>query len=625
MKSDQRNLLLAVILTLGILAASQYWLSPPLPPPAALAPAPAALATSQAGNTGPSPVSPVQTPQAEAVLPAQALAKENARIPINSTRLHGSVTLKGARLDDLTLAQYRETLSPQSNEVRLLIPEAGYVAGLENKTDIAKQPYYADFGWVNANSSQPLLLPDAATIWQSSGNLMSLTPQEPVILWWDNGAGIRFEREIRLDEDYLFTVKDRVYNQGKTAIALHPYGLIARSGEPEILDNYILHEGPLGYLGGALKEVSYNKLREEPIPGITTTGGWIGITDKYWLTALIPPQKEEVKTRFLHSQVAGLPRTQVDFIGGARQIAPGQVGESEARFFAGAKEVSLLERYREAAAIERFDLAVDFGLFYFLTKSFFHALAFFNGLVGNFGVAIMLLTICVRLVLFPLAHRSFKMMTKMKALQPEVARLREMHANDRMGLQQAMMQLYRVQKVNPISGCLPILVQIPVFFALYKVLFVTIEMRHAPFFGWIQDLSAPDPTNIFTLFGLVPITLPSFAHLGIWPILMGITMYVQQKLNPPPPDPVQARIFMLLPILFTFMLGGFAAGLVIYWTWNNTLSILQQYSIMRSMGVPIGAAGAQLPVSEHKDRAESKGQKAGPASVSYQKSSTTKL
>jgi len=393
-----------------------------------------------------------------------------------------------------------------------------------------------------------------------------------------------FARTISVDQNYMFTVRDSVRNSGDTPVKLLPYGLISRTGTPHVAGYYILHEGLIGYLGGSLHEVKYSSLSpEKPLPPYDSTGGWLGFTDKYWLTSLIPPQDDAVKARFTHTVDNGVDRYQADYLGPEITVPADGATEASARFFAGAKEVNLLDAYKDSG-IPLFDRAIDFGWFYFLTKPIFLVLQFFFQILGNFGLAILLLTFCVKLLFFPLANKSYNAMSKMKLLQPEMQKLRERFPDDKARQQQEMMALYKRVGANPLAGCLPIVIQIPVFFALYKVLFVTIEMRHAPFFGWIHDLSAPDPTSFANLFGLLPFTPPQILAIGAWPLIMGLTMFLQQKLNPQPVDPVQARMFMLLPIVFTYMLAAFPAGLVIYWAWNNLLSIGQQWAIMHRRG-----------------------------------------
>ena len=427
-------------------------------------------------------------------------------------------------------------------------------------------------------------VPGRDTQWQADGE--KIGPSEPVTLSWDNDQGLRFVRTVGVDEHYMFTITQRVENTGDKPVSLHPYGLISRWGTPHTLGFYILHEGPIGVLGDKLHEIDYKDLREDGDVELPSTGGWMGITDKYWLTSLVPDQDSELVANFRHYLTDGEDRYQVDYLRPAMSVAPGQSIEVTDRFFAGAKEVQLLDAYGDRYGIPLFDRAVDFGWFYFLTKPIFHILHFFYQMIGNYGVAILLLTLLVKLLFYPLANKSYRAMSQMKKLQPEMMRLREEFGDDKVRLNQELMALYKKEKVNPVSGCLPIVVQIPVFFALYKVLFVSIEMRHAPFFGWIQDLSAPDPTSIFNLFGLLPFDPPGFLMIGIWPLLMGATMLLQTKLNPQPADPIQAKVMMLLPAMFIFLFATFPAGLVIYWTWNNVLSIAQQWVIMKRMGVP---------------------------------------
>jgi YidC/Oxa1 family membrane protein insertase len=492
---------------------------------------------------------------------------KRSRVKIDTPRLHGSIDLDGGRLDDLTLATYHETVDPKSPEVVLLSP-----SGTEN-------PYLAEFGWVATTPGTKV--PEPQTRWTASSG--PLTPASPVTLTWDNGEGLVFSRAISVDKNYMFTVRDAVRNTSPDPVKLAPYGLISRTGTPHVAGYYILFEGLIGYLDGSLQEVKYSSLAPDKPLDYGSNGGWLGFTDKYWLTALIPPQHDAIKARLTHSVDAGVDRYQTDFLGPELTVSPEGTAESTARFFAGAKEVNLLDAY-EASGIPLFDHAIDFGWFYFLTKPIFLTLQFFDRILSNFGLAILLLTLCVKLLFFPLANKSYNAMSKMKLLQPEIQKLRERFPDDKARQQQEMMALYKRVGANPLAGCLPIVIQIPVFFSLYKVLFVTIEMRHAPFYGWIHDLSAPDPTSFANLFGLLPFTPPSLLMIGAWPLIMGLTMFLQQKLNPQPVDPVQARMFMLLPIVFTYMLAAFPAGLVIYWAWNNLLSIAQQWAIMHRQG-----------------------------------------
>jgi YidC/Oxa1 family membrane protein insertase len=580
LQPEQRNLILAIALSLAILLGSQFLLpKQPAPPPQSAEQTSAQMVPGAPMAPG-APVIPGLANALAAKPREQVLASVAGRVRIDNGRLHGSLSPVGARVDDLTLAGYHETIDKSSPEVVLFAPAGSY------------SPYYAEFGWVPADSTVAVPGPD--TVWQVVEG-SKLTATTPVHLQWDNGQGLVFEQTVAIDENYMLTVSRKVTNSGDGAVTLYPYGIISRHGTPKTENFYILHEGPYGVFDGTLKEFKYSKLAESDVQQFKTTGGWLGITDKYWLAALVPDQTEPVDARIAHSLVNGQDRYQTDFRGEAKAVAPGGSVETTSHLFAGAKQVKLIQQYEETLGIQKFDLAVDFGWFYFLTKPLFFVIVWLNSIVGNFGIAIILLTMMVRTLMFPLAHTSYKAMSKMKKLAPEMQKLRDRFKDDRAGMQQELMQLYKREKVNPMAGCLPIAVQIPVFFALYKVLFISIEMRHAPFYGWIHDLSAADPTNLFTLFGLISWSPPEMLHLGVWPILMGITMFLQQKLNPPPPDPVQARIFQFLPIIFTFMLGRFPAGLVIYWTVNNTLSITQQYLIMRSMGVPVGAAAAPTP------------------------------
>ena len=433
--------------------------------------------------------------------------------------------------------------------------------------------------------------PTAESVWQTSSD--RLTIDNPVTLSWSNGTGQRFEQEIAIDRNYMVTVTQRIVNQGESMVSAAPYGVVSRTGTPETTQLYILHEGLIGVLAEGLEEIDYDDLRdaEGGREAFETTGGWMGITDKYWLVSLVPDQSIPVDVRFTATSRNAQDRYQVDFLSPTQAIQPGESVERTNRLFAGAKRTLLLDEYEEKLGITNFDLAVDFGWFYFLTKPIFYAIHWLHGILGNFGLAILALTLVIKIAFFPLANKSYKSMSKMKLLQPKMQALKEKYGDDRAKMNQELMEMYKKEKVNPMSGCLPILVQIPVFFALYKVLYVTIEMRHAPFFGWIEDLSAPDPLGLLTAFGLLDYQVPEFLaifNIGIWPVLMGLSMFLQQKLNPAPSDPIQQKVFAFMPLIFTFLLAQFPAGLVIYWAWNNTLSMAQQYVIMRRMGVAVG-------------------------------------
>ena len=586
MFSDQRNLILAIVLSLSILLAFEFlYNSPRLQKETARQQAieESLPKTSPKVGAQPDDGTPTVRPQTGSSEPtirpqvntAEQRAKQlqqTRRIKIESPKLSGTMAVTGGQLDDIILKGYREAVTPGSANITMLSPVG------------TAHPYYIKFGWTAADESAGKM-PTTDTVWQSSSD--RLTPATPVTLTWDNGAGLLFERTIALDEDFMFTVKQRVKNNSNNPVTLYPYGFIARVDEPATLGFFILHEGPIGVFNERLEEHDYDDL-EDANDGridVNSQGGWIGITDQYWLTALVPNPEEAFTGSFNHSINDGRDRYQVDYIGGGKTVAPGATTESINRVFVGAKEVQVLDKYKDTLGVSNFDKAVDFGWFYFLTKPLFYVIAYFYDLLGNFGLAILLLTVIVKAIFFPLANKSYRALSGMKKLQPEMMKLRDRYKDDRQRLNQEMMALYKKEKANPLAGCLPIAVQIPVFFALYKVLFVSIEMRHAPFFGWIQDLSAPDPTTIFNLFGLIPWDPPSFLLIGIWPMIMGASMFLQQKLNPAPPDPIQAKIFMLLPFFFTILLAAFPAGLVIYWTWNNILSITQQWIIMKREGV----------------------------------------
>ncbi len=503
---------------------------------------------------------------------ASVLQDDINRVKISSTRLTGSIALTGARIDDLVLKGYRSSLDPNSEEIILLQPQG------------SEKPYYAEFGWLG----NAVEVPNSKSVWKADRSVLS--PGKPVTLSWDNGKGLKFERVISLDNSYMFQITQRVRNSTNQAISLAPYGLVSRTGTPEVLGFYILHEGMIGVLNGVLQEVDYDDFDDGRPKRFESKGGWLGITDKYWLAALIPNQKQTANTSFVSHKRGSQQAYQADYLSPSMSVNPGETIEAKSNFFAGAKEKKLLDSYMVDLKVDKFDLAIDFGWFWFFTKPFFSALSYFNEMFGNYGVAILILTVIIKIIFFPLANKSYRAMSKMKALQPKMEELKERFGEDRQRMNTELMNLYKTEKVNPAAGCFPILIQIPVFFALYKVLFVSIEMRQAPFFGWIYDLSAPDPLGIFTLFGLIPWEVPvtlGFINIGIWPIIMGATMYLQQKLNPTPADPIQAKIFMFMPIIFTFILAPFPAGLVIYWAWNNILSIAQQWLIMKRMGVSI--------------------------------------
>jgi YidC/Oxa1 family membrane protein insertase len=559
-RPDTRNLIAAVVLATAIMAGWQYFYQAPR---MAQMQAQKQQLQAQKAEQAKKPV--VQTHAGKTK--ANAPAVRAPRITIRSPRLDGSISLRGGRFDDLQLAGYRETLDKNSPEVRLLAADGG-------KSD----PYFAEFGMLA--SDETITMPTPTTIWQADGD--TLTPETPVTLTWENGQGLTFIKRIALDKNYMFTVKLSVKNDSPGDVEFYPYGLIHRTTDDSSEHFAILHEGPLGVFGQELKELSYQNLREDGDVKQSASNGWIGVTDKYWLTAIIP-DNSSIDAGFRHLTRHGRDAYQVDMRGDSVTAAQGKTAVSSMHFYAGAKEVKLLDDYSAKLNIPLFDRAVDFGMLYFLTKPMFHVLSWFYSLVGNFGIAILLLTVCIKLLMFPLANKSYTSMSQMKLLMPKMKEMQEKYKDDRMKLNQEMIALYKREKVNPASGCVPILLQIPVFFALYKVLFVTIEMRHSPFFGWIQDLSVADPTSIFNLFGLLPYAVPGFLMIGVWPCIMCATMVLQQRLNPKPTDPVQATMIQWMPFIFLFLFAGFPAGLVIYWAWNNTLSVLQQGFIMRRL------------------------------------------
>ncbi|AMJ63836.1 membrane protein insertase YidC [Bosea sp. PAMC 26642] len=590
MKEDNRNLLLAITLSVVILLGWQYFYAKPqmekqqqiaqqnrqtqtdsVAPGTTAVPAPGTPGV--AGTTAPGAVP--ATPAVETR--AQALAR-SPRVQIDTPKIAGSIALTGARIDDVSLKAYRETVDPNSPNIILLSPLGGPNA------------YYSDFGWVGAPGTA-VPLPNATTVWSADAQV--LRAGTPLTLSWDNGQGLLFKRVVTIDENAMFTLRDEVENKGAGPVTLFPYGQVVRHGKPATLGYYVLHEGLIGNLGEqGLQEFTYDHVDKEPALGTGTNGkvwkdavgGFVGITDKYWAAAVVPDQARKYEGRYSSVQTGSARTYQADFLAEAVTVAPGANGSSNARLFAGAKEVAAIDGYEKNLGIKRFELLIDWGWFYFITKPMFFVMDWIYKHVGNFGIAILGVTLLLKLLFFPLASKSYASMAKMKAVQPEMVAIRERYADDKMKQQQALMELYKTQKINPIAGCWPVLLQIPVFFALYKILFITIEMRHAPFFGWIRDLAAPDPTNVFFF---LPAALTSFLHIGIWPIFMGITMFIQMKMNPEPPDPVQKMMFTWMPVFFTFLLGSFPAGLVIYWTWNNLLSVSQQGYIMKKHGAKI--------------------------------------
>ena len=594
MQGEQKNFIIAIVLSLLIIIgwqifyvgpqvekqkklqqAAQEQTASPSTSKSADVTAPTPAATDGTGGQAQAPG--VAAPAPGGMQPRQAVLQKDPRVRIDTPSLIGSINLRGGRLDDLKLRRYRETVSPDSPIITLLNPVG------------TKNAYFTEVGWAPA-PGQNVKVPGRDTVWKAPEGAV-LKAGGSVTLEWDNGEGLIFRRTFTVDENYMFSVTQTVENRSDKPVVLYPYARVQRHGVPKTQGFFVLHEGLIGVLDGELYEVRYKDLMEEDAKPqeADSTGGWLGITDKYWAVTVMPrDQKQAIHGRFFHAKVNGTDIFQADWLGKTGvTIAPGAKATQQTLTFSGAKVVALIDNYEKTYGIDKFDLLIDWGWFYFITKPMFFLLHWLYNLLGNYGFAILVATLLIKLVLFPLSNKSYASMAKMKKLQPELERIRELYKDDKLKQQQAMMELYRKHKVSPMAGCLPMLIQVPIFFALYKVLFVTIEMRHAPFIGWIKDLSAPDPTSLFNLFGLIPWDPPLFLQIGVLPLLMGLTMWVQMKLNPPPPDPVQAQIFNWMPVLFTFMLGTFPAGLVLYWTWNNFLSIIQQSYIMKKHGAEI--------------------------------------
>jgi YidC/Oxa1 family membrane protein insertase len=620
--TDQKNTILAVVLSAIVLIAWEYFFALPkqrqealqrqqtqsqMLPAAPGTPAPQGTSPGVPQGTpqgappaGATPQTPDQQSGAltpEELKARQAVIATTPRVRIDTPRIKGSIDLKGGRIDDVSLAQYHEMVDPTSPDIVLLSPSG------------SAHPFYAEFGWVGA-AGGTAKLPGPDTMWQQDGS-GALAPGQPVALTYDNGAGLVFRRTIAIDDKYFFTIKDEVANHGTAPVTLYPYGLISRHGTPRTLGYYILHEGLIGVMGDqGLQEVTYKKIDEAKTQSFKVTNAWMGITDKYWAATLAPEADAHVDAHFTATDVGSVKTYQTDYLLDAQTIAPGGTGTADGRLFAGAKEVQVVNDYERDLKLNHFDLLIDWGWFYFITKPLFLVMDMIYHWTGNFGIAILIVTVMLKTLFFPLANKSYASMAKMKAVQPQMQALRERYPDDKVKQQQELMELYKREKINPVAGCLPIAIQIPVFFALYKVLFVTIEMRHAPFFGWIKDLSAPDPTNVFNLFGLIPFDptqLPMVGHflvIGAWPLIMGVTMWFQMKLNPAPPDPAQKMIFDWMPVIFTFMLASFSSGLVIYWAWNNTLSVIQQSAIMHRHGAKIQLFDNLRALLPKKKRAE---------------------
>ena len=554
---NQKNLLLAVIFSIAVLVGYDFFF------------APKKEFQSNINDLNNDTLSEKQGPESEAPSISEKLSSKSTnssfnekRVSFKSKRLEGSINLYGATIDEIILSDYFETINKEK-KIKLLQKEN------------SSSPYFLRMGWASTNKS--LKLPNKDSLWKS---LKNVNTNGTIQLEWNNNQGITIKREVSFDENFMIKIKDTVFNKTGKSVELTNFSYIRRKNHRPANKFFILHEGPLGVFNDTLQEFSYDDIEEQKEIVESSTNGWIGYTDHYWQVAIFPETDEPFKARF-KTLKNSKNSIQIDFINdNIKTLKSGESLSVKSYVFAGAKEVPLIDDYIKNLNVNKLDLSVDFGWFYFLTKPLFYALNYLSVLFSNFGVGIIILTIFIRILLFPLANKSFKSMNSMRILTPEIKKLRERFKDDKQKMNQEMFALYREKKINPAAGCLPILIQIPIFFALYKVLFVSIEMRHAPFFGWIKDLSAPDPTSIFNLFGLIPFDTPAFLTIGVWPLLMGLTMYLQQKINPPPPDPVQAKVFMMLPFIFTFLLATFPSGMVVYWTINNILSIGQQYILL---------------------------------------------
>jgi|TARA_B100000003_G_scaffold118553_1_gene106279 YidC/Oxa1 family membrane protein insertase len=551
---DSKNVIAAISLSAAVIILYGLFFAPPPPNPDQINNEKNKI--EQSGNEAPSLDQNVEVSK----LSREEAIENEDRINFENSTVIGSISLVGASIDDLTFKKYTNTLNGDDNVV-LLNPKK-----IENG-------YYVETGWATTNKD--INVPNSKSVWKLEGN-NKLSPNSPVKISWTNDQNIKFVKDISIDDQYLFKVKQTIINNSEKTYNFYPYGQIIRNIAPDVTDFYILHEGLIGVFDDQLVEEDYDDIEEKKF-SVNADKGWLGITDKYWITSLIPQENRKFRTDFDYKN-----KFRANFIEtSATEVGANETKSNEIRIIIAAKEVDIIDGYAENLNISKYDLAIDWGWFYFIVKPLFFVIDYFFKLTGNFGIAIILITICIRIVFFPLANYSFRSMAKMKVLQPEMTRLKELHKEDKMKLQQEMMALYKKEKVNPVSGCLPIFIQIPFFFAIYKMLFVTIEMRHQPFFGWIKDLSEKDPTSIFNIFGLIPWDPPSFLIIGAWPVAMGITMWLQQKLNPTPPDPVQAKIFMFFPLFLTVILAPFPSGLVIYWTINNILTMAQQYVIMK--------------------------------------------
>lgn len=555
--SEQKNLFIAVFLSIAVLIGFNYFFERP-----------SKVSVNLKKEPHPQKKVKIENPLVERANPTfPTISSQNApRIEIKTDKVKGSISLKGALLDDLTLLSYKENTKKDSPFITLL------------SSKNPKNSYFVSFGWIN-EEGKPLVDHTSQWIIKKESSQI-LTPTTPISLFFENDH-VLIERIFSIDNDYLLTITDKLKNKRRESVHLKPYGRVTRIGTPKVGGYYILHEGALGFIDGKLKEFDYKTLVKEKATEFSTLGGWLGFTDKYWLVSLMAPEGQSLKTRFSGDDES--ETYSAEALLESKVIAGGETLTSTEYVFAGPKILRLLDSYEGKLGLEHFDLAVDFGWFYFLTKPLFKFLEALHRVLGNLGLAIIVLTIFVKLALYPLAHKSFYSMARMKSLQPKLEKLKSQYGHDKVKMNQELITLYKKEKVNPMSGCLPLLIQAPIFFCLYKVFFVTIEMRHAPFFGWIQDLSAPDPTSFFNLFGLLPWGTPSFFQIGALPLFMGLTMYVQQKMNPQPTDPAQAKAMLIMPVMFTFLFASFPAGLVLYWAWSNILAILQQWLMTRSI------------------------------------------
>lgn len=556
MKEEMKGIYWAVILSIAVIFVTNYFF------PRKPATTPATPEVPAVETVAEKVERPLDNVTDETPLEVSEVLGKDARIKIKNAAVSGSLRIKGARFDEILLDKYKQTLETDSADVELFAPA---------KT---AAPYYAEFGWLPQDTA--VRTPNADTLWNVKGR--ELTPQTPVTLEWNNGQGLTFVRRISLDDNYMFTIEQSVENNTGRSIVLYPYGLISRFHNQAAASS-VVHEGLIGVVDNTLKEIKYKDLEDSKKEDFKTTGGWAGFSDRYWFSAFVMNNAQSGTVKFSNT---GKNTYQADYVGAPITVAPGSVGTNTVKMFAGAKEIKLLDNYTKQFNIPKFDLAVDFGWYYFLTKPFFYILDFLYNFIGNMGWAILLFAALLRFLMFPIANKSYESMSKMKKVQPRIKELQERYGDDKMKLQQETLELYRCEKINPAAGCLPMLIQIPVFFSLYKVLNISIEIRHAPFIGWIKDLSAPDP---LTLSAWTHLPIPGLLDIGVWPILMGLTMWIQQKLNPAPTNKDQARMFAMMPVIFTFMLGHFASGLVIYWTLSNILSIIQQKAIMKKNGV----------------------------------------